>query len=259
MAHLDLSEFIRQGDTVVWGQACAEPTSLVELLLVQASRIGRVRCFIGIPARSVITDATWVPELEVHSYCGSGSNAGLFGEGRLDVWPVHYSQLPDLLVHGPLRADVVLVQVSAADANGRHSLGLADDYFSGAIDSARGVIAEVNYQVPFTLGARTISADDCSAILRVSRPPAELPMSSVDQITRATAARVASLIPDGATLQFGIGALPEAVLAELFEHRRGRSRRFVEEFPRASRADRQRGYETGDAWRHGGPGRSVRS
>ena len=216
---LDLASFVRSGDTVVWGQASAEPTTLVELLLDQAAAIGPVRCFVGIPAQSALTRETIPASLAAHSYCGAGTNAAMHEADRLEIWPVHYSALPDLLSGGELHADVVFVQVSPPDERGRHSLGLADDYFSAALDSARVVIAEVNDRVPFTYGARTLTADDWVAAVHTSRPPGELPTPPVSTDVRAVARNVAGLVPDGATLQFGIGALPEAVLAELFEHR----------------------------------------
>ena len=216
---LDLASFVRSGDTVVWGQASAEPTTLVELLLDQAAAIGPVRCFVGIPAQSALTRVTVPASIAVHSYCGAGTNAAMHEADRLEIWPVHYSALPDLLSGGELHADVVLVQVSPPDERGRHSLGLADDYFSAALDSARIVIAEVNDRVPFTYGARTLTADDWVAAVHTSRPPGELPTPPASTDVRAVARNVAGLVPDGATLQFGIGALPEAVLAELFEHR----------------------------------------
>jgi acyl-CoA hydrolase len=218
MVDLDLTQYVADGDLVVWGQACGEPRTLTELLVRQAPRIGRVRCFIGIPAESAVTAET-AGGLELSSYCGAGTNAALHAAGRLEIHPVHYSTLPSLLTMGPLRADVVLVQVSPADAHGRHSLGLADDYFSAAIDTARVVIAEVNDRVPFTRGARTITLDQCAAVVHSSRTPAQMPTLAFGEDTVRVASRVARLIPDGATLQFGIGALPEAVLTALGGHR----------------------------------------
>ncbi|WP_182379427.1 acetyl-CoA hydrolase/transferase family protein [Nocardioides sp. WS12] len=218
-AALDLARYVRPGDTITWGQTCAEPTTLVELLVQQADRIGQLRCFVGIPAQSALTADTVPDSLTVHSYCGAGSNARLHAAERLEIWPVHYSTLPALLSGGDFHCDVVLVQVSPPDEQGRHSLGLGDDYFSAAIDTARVVIAEINDQVPFTQGARTLTADQWAAAIHTSRPPGELPTPPVGDDTRAVARRVAQLVPDGATLQFGIGALPEAVLAELHGHR----------------------------------------
>jgi acetyl-CoA hydrolase len=215
---LDLTHYIRPGDTVTWGQACAEPATLTELLVQQADRIGLLRCFVGIPAESAVRADTVPAGWDVHSYCGAGTNAALHAADRLEIHPVHYSTLPALLAGGSLHADVVLVQVSPPDEQGRHSLGLADDYFSAALDTARCVIAEINDQVPYTYGARTLTVDDFTASIRTSRTPGQMPTPPVNEETRSVARNVAGLVPDGATLQFGIGALPEAVLAELKHH-----------------------------------------
>lgn len=211
---LDLGGLVRAGDTVVWGQACAEPQSLTERLMDQRADIGRFRCFLGIPATTTVR-----PEHADHvsfvSYCGSGSNRALYDTGVLDVLPCHYSALPALLTTGPLHADVVLVQLPPPDEHGYYVLGLADDYFAAAIDNARVVIAEINDQAPRTPGARKLTDDDLDVVVHTSRPPAEVAQREPDAVTEAIAANAAALIDDGATLQFGIGALPEAVLGAL--------------------------------------------
>jgi acetyl-CoA hydrolase len=219
VSSLDLSRYIRPGDTITWGQACSEPATLTELLVAQADSIGPLRCFVGIPADSAVRADTVPDSLEVHSYCGAGTNSALHAQDRLEIWPVHYSTLPQLLSGGALHADVVLVQVSPPDHAGRHSLGLGDDYFSAALDTARVVIAEINDQVPFTFGARTLTADEITASIHTSRAPGQMPTPAFSEETVGVARNVAQLVEDGATLQFGIGALPEAVLAELRGHR----------------------------------------
>ena len=190
--------------------------TLIEALIAQRERFVDVRCFIGIPAQSAFTPDT-ATGLTLLSYCGTGTNSALYDAGLLDIMPVHYSALPGLLSEGSIRADVVFVQVSAPDETGHHALGLADDYFSAALDTARVVIAEVNDQVPFTYGARTLTSDDWTHAIHTSRVPAELPQGKVTPVIKAVAENVATLIGDGSTLQFGIGALPEACLAELMD------------------------------------------
>lgn len=214
---LDLARYVRPGDLVVWGQACAEPLSLTERLMAQRADIGRFRCFLGIPASDTVRPEH-ADQVSFLSYCGTGSNRALHQAGALQVLPCHYSALPGLLTTGPLRADVVLVQVPPPDEHGRYGLGLGDDYFSAAIDTARVVIAEVNDQVPRTAG-RSLPADTFDVVVHTSRPPAEIAPRPADPVTRKIAANVAALIDDGATLQFGIGALPEAVLTELSDRR----------------------------------------
>jgi acyl-CoA hydrolase len=217
-ADLDLARYVRPGDTVVWGQSCAEPLTLTERLMEQRARIGPFRCFLGIPATRTVR-----PEHADHvsfvSYCGSGGNRALYRAGALDIVPCHYSTLPGLLTSGPLRVDVLLLQLAPAGPDGRYSLGLSDDYTSAAVETARVVIAEVNDQVPRT-GGRTLAGADLDVVVRTSRTPAEMPARSTGPETRRVAEHVAALIDDGATLQFGIGALPDAVLAQLGGHRR---------------------------------------
>ncbi|MFI1918235.1 acetyl-CoA hydrolase/transferase family protein [Nocardia sp. NPDC020380] len=215
--NLDLGPYLRTGDTVVWGQACAEPLTLVEALVRQRARFGTLRCFLGIQFAGTI-----VPEhadhLRLVSYCGTGANRALAKAGVLDIYPGHYSTLPWLVSCGPLRADVVFVQCAAL-GGGRYSLGLADDYLTAAIAAARVVIAEVSDQVPATPGARYLTHADIDVIVETSRPPIESATPSGDEVTARIAENVAGLIDDGATLQFGIGALPELILRQLKDRR----------------------------------------
>lgn len=207
---LDFRDVIRPGDFVVWGQSCAEPVTLTERLLDQRATLGGITCFIGIPAA-----ATVKPEHADHirfiSYCGSGSNRALAAARALEVYPGHYSTLPEFVS----RADVVLVQCAPPDERGRYSLGLADDYLTAAIDGARIVIAEVNDQVPATPGARNLTDRDIDLVVRTSRPVTESRAAPRTPEITAIGAHVASIVPDGATLQFGIGSVPEAVLGAL--------------------------------------------
>lgn len=215
---IDLSAHIRPGDTIVWGQACAEPLTLTEALTSQRENLGGITAFLGIQFAG-----TAKPEHADHirfvSYCGTGANRALAQAGVLDIYPGHYSTLPWLVSHGPLRADVVLVQVSPPDVDGNHSLGLAHDYLTAAIDVARVVIAEVNDQVPFVAGSRYLTAADVDALVESSRPPVEAPAGRVDATTIRIAELAAGLVEDGATLQLGIGAVPELMLGELKDRR----------------------------------------
>ncbi|WP_326830122.1 acetyl-CoA hydrolase [Streptosporangium sp. NBC_01810] len=215
---LDLVAHIRPGDAVIWGQACAEPLTLTERLIEQRAEIGGLRCFLGLPASDTIRPEH-ADHLSFLSYCGGGGNRALHRAGVLDILPCHYSTLPDLIESGALPVDVALVQLSPADGAGRHSLGMADDYLSAAIDRARVVIAEVNDQVPWTHGTRTLTAADLDVIVFTSRPPAEIVKSVPGDAEERVAGHVAGLIEDGATLQLGLGALPEAIVARLADRR----------------------------------------
>ncbi|HEV2236982.1 MAG TPA: acetyl-CoA hydrolase/transferase C-terminal domain-containing protein [Ktedonobacterales bacterium] len=218
LAALDLARYVRAGDTVLWGQACAEPVALTTALMAQRARIGRFRCFLGIPASDTVT-AAHADLVSFLAYTGSGGNAALYQTGALDVLPVHYSHLPALIRNRTIAIDVVLLLLAPPDASGRYSLGLAEDYLPAALDGARVVIAEVNDQVPQTRCARVVTDTDLDVIVRASRPPLEVPRPEPGPIEQAIAAHAAGLIEDGATLQIGIGRLPEAILRQLGDRR----------------------------------------
>ena len=214
----DLRPWLRAGDTVTWGQAHAEPLTLTRALVAQRQAFGRLHAVIGIPSAG-----TLLPEhgdvFRVSSYCGTGANRALARAGLLDILPGPYSQFAGLLRQGAFKVDAVLVQVAPADAQGRHSLGLANDFLLAAIDTARVVIAEVNPAVPWTFGARTLGAEDIDAHF----PAQFAPISALPGQPNATdaqiAGRVAALTGDGATLQVGLGGTAEATLALLTDRR----------------------------------------
>ncbi|HEX7968316.1 MAG TPA: acetyl-CoA hydrolase/transferase C-terminal domain-containing protein, partial [Stellaceae bacterium] len=215
---LDLAQFLRAGDTVVVGQACAEPLTLTETLARQRAALGGVRVFLG-PGFS----GTLRPEHGDHigfaGYAGSGHNQALARAGLLDVVPAHYCELPALFAQGTLRADAVLLQMSPPDAAGRSFFGMANDYQIDAARRARAVIAEINDQVPQTPGSELPPDLRIDAIVRTSRAPAMLHPAPLGDVETRIAAHVAPLVPDGATIELGIGALPDAILSALRQHR----------------------------------------
>ncbi len=137
----------------------------------------------------------------------------------LDILPSHYSHLPGLIQGGVLPADVLLLQVSPPDEAGRHSLGLVREYLPAVLDKARVVIAEVNPAIPWTHGGPHLQAGDFALLVDAEHPPLDQPRGAIGAAEQAIARHIAGLIEDGATLQLGVGNLPEAVLAALHGHR----------------------------------------
>ncbi len=218
IAALDLARYVKPGDTVAWGQACAEPLTLADALARQRARLGGIRCFTGISSSPALR-----PEnrdyLSFASYSAAGANRALRAAGLLDIVPSHYSELPRILGDGPLRADVLFLALPPAGPDGTFGLGLAADYLTPLIGRARTVIAEVNDQIPEIGCDRRLSRSELDVIVHTSRAPAEYPEPPPSGVEAAIARRVAGLIPDGATLQLGLGTLPSATARQLFGHR----------------------------------------
>jgi acyl-CoA hydrolase len=218
LAALDLARYVRPGDTVAWGQACAEPLTLTEALARQRARLGGVRCFTGVSSSAAVR-SEHCDHLSFASYSAAGANRALSRAGLLEIVPSHYSELPRLLGEGPLRADVLLLALPPAGPDGSFGLGLGADYLATLIGRARVVIAEVNDQVPDVGCERRLRADEIDVMVPVSRSPAEYPQPAPAETDAAIAGHVAGLIPDGATIQLGIGSLPSAIARLLRGHR----------------------------------------
>ncbi|MBU4225712.1 MAG: 4-hydroxybutyrate CoA-transferase, partial [Chloroflexi bacterium] len=138
-------------------------------------------------------------------------------EGRADFTPVMLSEFPLLFKRGILPLDVALIHVSPADEHGFCSLGVEVGLTKTPAESAKIIIAEVNEQMPRTLGDSFIHVSRLNYIVPVNYPIAELPMGGEgpSEIVETIAEHIAELIPDGATMQMGIGEIPDAVLKYL--------------------------------------------
>jgi len=214
---IDLASVIRAGDGIVWGQSCAEPQTLVEALVAQRASFSGACAFLG-SSYSGIVKPEHADHLRLTAYCGTGSNRALADAGVLDIFPVPYSKLGELIRAGSIRADVVLLQVSRPNSRGEFSLGLGVEYLAPALQVARAIIAEVNDQVPWTHTEPLLRKKDFALIVESSRAPVYLPYRS-GETEKAIAAHAAPFIPDRAILECGIGNLPNAVLGALHERR----------------------------------------
>jgi 4-hydroxybutyrate CoA-transferase len=139
-------------------------------------------------------------------------------EGRADFTPVLLSEFPLLFKNNILPVDVALIHVSPPDEHGFCSLGVEVGLTKSPAESAKIIIAELNEQMPRTLGDSFIHVSRLTHMIPVSYPIPEMPMSGeeADVDTERLAGYVSDLIPDGATMQMGIGAIPDAVLKFLF-------------------------------------------
>lgn len=215
---LDLSALIRPGDAIVWGQACGEPTTLVEALIAQRAVLGGVSAFAATSFSGLLTPSI-TDHVSLSSMGAIGPLRSVANAGQLGIVACHVGQIGNMIRDGFLPCDIAFVQVSPPDRAGNHSYGLINDYVQAAVAKARVVIAEVNDCVPYTYGDATLSSERIDVAIRVSRPPVTVRPAVIGEIDRAIARIVADFIPDGAVIQTGIGAVPDAILQLLGDRR----------------------------------------
>lgn len=207
---------VRDGDTIVAPIGAGEPPALVHALSERRREFHDVTVFSLLPlARAAYFD----PETREHvrhstAFLGGVSRPGA-GEGWVDYCPAHFSEIPELIRRGLLPCDVVFARASAMDEHGFFALGLSADYTMAAVERARAVVLEVNPRVPFTFGDCHVHVSQVAALVESDDAVVELPPPSIGDVERAIAGHVADLVPDGATLQIGIGAIPDAVVQQL--------------------------------------------
>jgi acyl-CoA hydrolase len=211
---VELGSVIRPGDGIVCAQACAEPQTLLEALVAQRAALSGARLFLG-ASYSGIVRPEHGDHLRLSSYGAIGRTRALSAAGTLEILPVPYSSLGALIRAGRIACDVALVQVSPPNERGEHSLGLAADYVVPAIETARAIIAEVNDRIPWTNTAQLLRTSDFALAVNTSREPVILPGAKPSGLEEAIGRHAAAWVPEGATLEFGIGVLPDAVCAFL--------------------------------------------
>lgn len=211
---LDFSTLVRGGDFVVWGQGCGEPLELTKRLMEQRQEIGAFEAFIGI-SLSDTPNPDFTDFVRFTSFCGTGRNARLAATGNLDIIPLHYSRLVQTLSE---RIDVLLVQVAEDQVTGQFSLSSSCDYVHELIPFARTVIAEINRQAPLT--DAPVDSEAFDVIVRSDYRPLTLTQQAPSPDNQKIANHVAEMVGDGATLQLGLGAVPDCVAPLLANHKR---------------------------------------
>lgn len=211
---------IRSGQRVFLHGACATPSVLLDALVARAPELHDVTV---IHLHAEGPGPHLAPEMAPHFrhlalFIGANARAAV-NEGRAEYVPSFLSDIPQMFARGEIPLDVALVNCSPPDRHGFCSLGTSVDAALAAVRAARTVIAQLNHSMPRTLGAGTVHASQIDLGVEVDVPPYELPVPAIGDVERRIGERVAELIPDGATLQMGIGAIPAAVAMALTEHR----------------------------------------
>jgi len=215
---LKLSDHIRPGDLVTWGQAMAEPLELISAYLDQRHEIGSTRAFVGL-SLSGILQPEHTDRVSLMSYGALGTLRPLVSKGHAQIIPCRYSSIPALMRQGLLKSDVMFVQLSPPGPDGTHSLGWSNDFLPAAMANARVVLAEINPAVPWVKMDTPLDEGLISHAIYSERPLPRLPASNPGDVEHRIAAHLADYIFDGATLQYGIGAIPAAILSALKSHK----------------------------------------
>jgi 4-hydroxybutyrate CoA-transferase len=207
---------IRSGDRVFIGSAAAEPDSLVEALTARAGALREVRLLHALtmgPARYVAPE--YAQSFRVTTLFTASNVRAAVAEGRADFVPIFLHETGRLCQD----LDWALVQVSPPDRHGFCSTGLSADVTVHAIRGARHVAAEINAQMPRTLGDTLVHIDRLEAVTLVDRPLPELPPPLVSSTMRRISEQIAGMIGDGDCLQIGIGGIPNMVLDLIADRR----------------------------------------
>jgi 4-hydroxybutyrate CoA-transferase len=209
---------IQSGNRVIMTGNCAVPRLLLNALVEQAPTLYDVELVQVLTVGDAPqVDPALAGHLRVNTLFISENIRQAVNDGRADFTPCHLSEIPLLFSSGRLPLDVALVHVSPPDEHGFCSFGVEVGITKTAAQNARLVIAEVNPQMPRTLGDSFIhvSKIDCAVPVDYALP--ELPLGAPSALSQQIARHVADLIEDGATLQMGIGAIPDSVLGYLHD------------------------------------------
>ena len=211
---------IRSGMRVFVHGAAATPLSLLAALVERAGELRDVELIHlhteGVPAWA---EPAHADSFRVANLFVGGAMRRYVGNDRVDYLPCFLSEIPALLRSGRRPLDAALLHVSPPDRHGWCTLGTSVDVAKAAVDAAPILIAQINPQMPRVLGDGMVHIDRFAAWVEVDDALPEAHAGAPDEVELAIGRHVAGLIEDGATLQTGIGKIPDAVLAQLGNHR----------------------------------------
>ncbi|KPJ58553.1 MAG: hypothetical protein AMJ42_03075 [Deltaproteobacteria bacterium DG_8] len=203
---------IKAGEKIFIGSGCAVPSLLIQALEKIRNRLADTEIMhILTVGDTPYTNEQFCSNFRCNAFFIGENTRTAVAEGRADYTPVFLSDLPHLFHSGHIPIDVALIQVTPPDEHGFCSLGVSVDVVKSAAESAKTVIAEVNPQMPRTLGDSLISTDHIDTLVENSTAIPEVPPPPLDEISMLIAKNISRLVDDGSTIQMGIGAIPAAI------------------------------------------------
>ncbi|MCU0728119.1 MAG: 4-hydroxybutyrate CoA-transferase, partial [Planctomycetes bacterium] len=205
---------VKPGDRVFIGTACGTPQLLVKALVDSPAEDVEIVHLLT-QGTAPYAEAALSSRFRINALFISANVRSAVQEGRADYTPIFLSEIPRLFRSGRMPIDVALVTVTPPDRNGFCSFGVSVDVTKPAAETARIVIAEVNPNMPRTLGDSFIHVSRLHALVENDAPLVEYLPQGASEEARRIAKNVADLIEDGATIQVGYGGIPSAVVAYL--------------------------------------------
>jgi acyl-CoA hydrolase len=214
-------KIIKPGQRVFVHGGAATPHFLLQKLAERSAELWNVEIIsISLQGDAVIADKKYKSSFRINSLFVSHNIREAVNEGRADYVPIFLSEIPILFKRNILPLDVAIVQVSPPDKHGYCSLGVSVDIAATAIKTAKQVIAQVNPHMPRVLGDGMVKIDDFDAVVYAEQELPEVSYSEgLTEISMRIGHYCAGLVEDRATLQMGIGSIPDAVLASLTNHK----------------------------------------
>ena len=210
----DAVSHIESGQRVWIHPGCCTPKMLVDAMVSRADELRDVEVVhILTLAAAPYVDEGMEKSFRHRALFAGGNVRAAVNAGRADFVPIHLHEVSELVLSGTMPIDVCLIQLSPPDEHGFCSYGAGVDATKTAVEQASVVIAMVNQKMPRTLGDSFVHISKLTHIVEADEPLLELPMAGeISETSRKIGQYIAELIPDGATLQMGIGEIPDAVL-----------------------------------------------
>ena len=213
-------EGIGSGDHVFIHTAAATPQALVQGLVERADELRDVTIYqMHTEGAAPYAEEAYQDSFKVVAMFMGGNVRKAINAGRGDFIPCFFSEVPLMIRQGIIPIDVALVQVSPPDRHGFCSLGVSVETTLAAVETADKVIAQINPQMPRTHGDGQLHINSFYSVLEQEAPIPEMPPHPLSEVEQQIGQHVAGIIEDGATLQMGIGAIPDATLACLGNHK----------------------------------------
>lgn len=217
---LEAVSSIQSGDNVFLHTGGAVPTVLIEAMVQRADELRDVSIYqMHTEGPAPYTEEKYNESFRVRSMFAGSNVRTAIREGRGDFIPIFFSEVPRLIRNGTIPIDVALVQVSPPDKHGFCSLGISVETTKAAVEHATKVIAQINPQMPRTHGDGLFHISKFHKVFEYDHPLPEMKPSELSVEEKQIGVHVSSVIEDGATLQMGIGAIPDATLSCLGDHK----------------------------------------